>query len=514
MQSRSVTLSKTQAQSSTPDAAPTYAPLADRKVVFISHANPEANAITAWYGARLTAMGYEVWTDLTRLLGGEEMWLDIDEVLRWNARKVIALLSRDAVTPSKDGVRAELDRAHIYRRKLGDRRFIVPILVDDVAYDQLPPTIGNRTVIRGTNNHAAALARVIQIFEEDNVPRNAAPASDALLRWQRVLAPSETMIEAERDSLISNWYELRSLPSKIHFYEINRPLSNALAEPAQLAKEHPLPCAHYLRRLVAFAPWDALQEPMVEHTPVKLEHTMDLETFLSGGDEKIRIDYKESGKLAVSLLRRAFDGMAKARGLLPYSLSERKSCWWMPDGVLPENRSEFVRESGLPGWRKLTGKYTLRNHVWSWHFGVNGVPIIGDTPRIRIAPHLIYTDPEGKLATTAEFRRSHAKLWFNAKWRDLMYAMMAYLADGKDHVSIPLGGDAMVALAASPMTLTLDVRPPASFEKKTTKASDDEGGDSADLDVSDYVGDPALSALVADDETNGSSTEAEEDVEQ
>src|ERR1700716_3367931 len=28
-------------------------PLADRKVVFISHANPEDNAITAWYGARL-----------------------------------------------------------------------------------------------------------------------------------------------------------------------------------------------------------------------------------------------------------------------------------------------------------------------------------------------------------------------------------------------------------------------------------------------------------------------------
>src|SRR5947209_4866049 len=83
-------------------------PLADRKVVFISHANPEDNAITAWYGARLAAAGYEVWTDLTRLLGGEEMWLDIDDALRFHARKVIALLSKAAVDPRKEGIRAEV----------------------------------------------------------------------------------------------------------------------------------------------------------------------------------------------------------------------------------------------------------------------------------------------------------------------------------------------------------------------------------------------------------------------
>ena len=30
-------------------------PLSERKVVFISHANPEDNAITPWYGAKLVA---------------------------------------------------------------------------------------------------------------------------------------------------------------------------------------------------------------------------------------------------------------------------------------------------------------------------------------------------------------------------------------------------------------------------------------------------------------------------
>lgn len=34
---------------------------ADRPALFISHAAPEDNAFTLWLGAKLSAMGYEVW---------------------------------------------------------------------------------------------------------------------------------------------------------------------------------------------------------------------------------------------------------------------------------------------------------------------------------------------------------------------------------------------------------------------------------------------------------------------
>ncbi len=219
-------------------------PLADRKVVFISHANPEDNAIRAWYGARLSAAGYEVWTDLTRLLGGEEMWLDIDDALRFHARKVVALLSGAAVDPRKEGIRAELDRAHAYRKKLGDRRFLIPVKIDDVPFDELPPTIGNRTIIEAHANQAMALARVIQVLEKDGVPRSAAPSADALFKWQRAFGPEDQAVERANDSLISNWFPIVSLPEMIHFYEINRPLKNPLTEPATIAKEHPIPVAN------------------------------------------------------------------------------------------------------------------------------------------------------------------------------------------------------------------------------------------------------------------------------
>ena len=114
-------------------------PLSERKIVFISHANPEDNAITAWYGARLAGAGYEVWTDLTRLLGGEEMWRDIDDTLRVHARKVIVLLSRAVTYSNKEGIRAEIDRATVYRRKLNDQRFIIPVKIDETPHESLMP---------------------------------------------------------------------------------------------------------------------------------------------------------------------------------------------------------------------------------------------------------------------------------------------------------------------------------------------------------------------------------------
>lgn len=42
----------------------------ERIALFISHANPEDNPFTLWLGAKLSALGYEVWADVLRLCGG------------------------------------------------------------------------------------------------------------------------------------------------------------------------------------------------------------------------------------------------------------------------------------------------------------------------------------------------------------------------------------------------------------------------------------------------------------
>lgn len=56
-----------------------------RQLVFLSHANPEDNEIAGWFSARLAAHGYQVWSDITRLIGGEVIWDTIEEAIRRRA---------------------------------------------------------------------------------------------------------------------------------------------------------------------------------------------------------------------------------------------------------------------------------------------------------------------------------------------------------------------------------------------------------------------------------------------
>ena len=51
-------------------------------MLFISHANPEDNEFAQWLALQLAKCGYPVWCDLTKLLGGETFWSDIEEALR------------------------------------------------------------------------------------------------------------------------------------------------------------------------------------------------------------------------------------------------------------------------------------------------------------------------------------------------------------------------------------------------------------------------------------------------
>lgn len=56
-----------------------------REALFISHANPEDNAFALWLGAKLAAMGYEVWADVMRVRGGSDWARELEVALRTRA---------------------------------------------------------------------------------------------------------------------------------------------------------------------------------------------------------------------------------------------------------------------------------------------------------------------------------------------------------------------------------------------------------------------------------------------
>jgi len=109
---------------------------ADRRLVLVSHANPQDNYVALWLCTRLAAAGCKVWSDLTRLVGGELFWNDIQDAIRNHAAKVVFLVSRASVT--KDGFLNELSIASGTERAAGLSDFLIPCRLDDLPHNDLP----------------------------------------------------------------------------------------------------------------------------------------------------------------------------------------------------------------------------------------------------------------------------------------------------------------------------------------------------------------------------------------
>src|SRR5688572_4459789 len=99
-----------------------------REALFISHANPEDNAFARWLGAKLAAMGYEVWADVMHLHGGADWSRELEAALRIRALKMLLVCTQAAM--DKQGVRNEIEIASQLARELRDREFIIPLRLE------------------------------------------------------------------------------------------------------------------------------------------------------------------------------------------------------------------------------------------------------------------------------------------------------------------------------------------------------------------------------------------------
>src|SRR5438034_2481600 len=99
-----------------------------RQALFISHANPESNAFARWLGAKLAAMGYEVWADVMRLHGGDDWARELEDALR--NRSIKMLFAGTPAALEKQGVRNEIEIASKVASKLKDPKFIIPMRID------------------------------------------------------------------------------------------------------------------------------------------------------------------------------------------------------------------------------------------------------------------------------------------------------------------------------------------------------------------------------------------------
>src|SRR5258708_1615796 len=189
-----------------------HAALQAREALFISHANPEDNAFSLWLGAKLAAMGYEVWADVMRLHGGADWQRELEQALRTRAVKVLVVCTPGSV--AKQGVRNEIEIASKLSNDLKDHEFIIPLKLK--AYDS-PFRIAHAQYVNFSESWATGLAELVELLAATyKVPKQPGRPMEG---WLASQTRGATRLIQQNERLNSNWLRFKGLPALVRYCE-------------------------------------------------------------------------------------------------------------------------------------------------------------------------------------------------------------------------------------------------------------------------------------------------------
>jgi hypothetical protein len=419
--------------------------VSDRIALFISHATPEDSPFTIWLGAKLSALGYEVWADVLKLRGGEDWQRKLELALRNRALKV--LLVANPVSVEKQGVRNEIQIATEVARALKDDAFIIPLRLQPY---QSPFLIAQAQYIDFERGWAPGLRELLTLLEEQKFPRS--PEANVTL-WRELHTEHARTLVQSPELLTSNWLSIQRLPARIYY----RPESEMYQYLGTYAE---IP---YGSGSLSFAP---TQTSASESAPL----AMDLDVLLKTGWPALGIQFYDARKLVTQLINVSLGNYFRLRGLGVYVMANRREAFWVPHNA-PSSRIAF-QWPGFTGSRQLQGR-SLKRGVY-WHFAVSPSFQTIPKPHLRLVNRLIFTTDGSSPITSSlkmhQLRRSFAKGWRNARWRDMLLAFLYWLSEGSNLLTIPSGPTEGIIVRLPPLVF----RSPVSILATTEQDEVDE----------------------------------------
>lgn len=453
-----------------------------RRTVFISHANPEDNEFTAWLGTRLIGAGYHVWSDLLRLIGGEPFWRDIGDAIKDHAQVVVLVLSRASV--QKPGVLDEVALAVATSRKLKDPKFIIPVRLDDLPFDEFPEQVIRLNAINFNGNWADGLHRLLEALDERAVTKGEQEFMQGIAEFRNFRLRQSASISAEPETLEGTWLQIRSVPGKAYLCRYN-------ADPKSVAKvlgRFKTPVVAWDRLGLGFARASDIIEAEAPDLSVEHAYDVDLQKFVAGeasGSPQLRgVDAR---RMITNLFRQAWERFATDKGLLPYAFANSTG-WYVPRGLIEKDTVMFVDRNGKKRRKRLSGRSEKRKVYWS--FAVTLHPVVGQRWHLELKPQVVFTEdgikPVESKATMARLRKSFCKNWWNDQWRTLLNAYVGFLAEEDGDIHIPLGGGVAMIVAGELMAF----ESPTSIVGDSVAIEEEESETAADRldDGTDFVG--------------------------
>jgi len=448
-----------------------------RNLVFISHATPVDNEFTLWLSTRLKLAGYQIWSDVTQLFGGEKFWEDIEEAIADYTCKFVIIITRSSL--SKPGVQREIECALAAEQSRQLDNFIIPIIIDDSSFSNQPYGFSDRNIIPFRNGWAEGFSRLLERFSRDNVPKSLDRPVNLGPYISNQTSSQSTLIERS-DLTVSNWLNIEHFPNHINFYRL-------AVKPEKFRERFsnfPYPWFEYSTNFASFCNISDLQKGLSQWESPVADPVLNLEAVLKGeptnypGFER----YEVVKKLNFVIVN-AWAKEMRCKGLHCYTLANGKEAFFFPDEEQYSGQLKFPNMHGEIRRRNLVG-YSGKNRVF-WHYAVEVKSFFGHQPKVCLMPHVVFTEdgrnPLSDSAKMHRLRRGFCKSWWNARWRDMLLAYLYQLSGGEDSIVLPVGSDSSITLSARPIML----QSPVSILLETE--SQDVAIDDIDIEVVDVV---------------------------
>jgi hypothetical protein len=418
---------------------------AQRDHLFISYAT-EDGAFAEWLALKLTALGYKVWCDRFKLLGGESYPTDIDRAIKEQTFRFLALLSRSSL--EKANPKKERTLALNLARKRGED-FVIPLNLDGLTGSDLDWMNADLTFVPFHPNWAEGLRQLIAKLERVGAPRTTTIGGKTVETW----LDSRDALPARPETLWSNLLEVKNLPNQIIRSEWKRPLKldDGVRWPSHADGDR--------------VRWSLERPPTGVAAPNDVsEHSWDVRT-----SEGLSLR-----NVMVNLLRRAVEQHSRVRGLT--WIPEEKTGYFAT-GALPNDRIDFVRWDGKKTHVHAIGFRTVRRGGRETKLRYHLAPTIFadlrlvSVPVVQLGLRLQWFGEDGrplpKGGTHAITRKVRGN-WWNHRWIARVFAVASWLADGADEfhpcASLPL------SVAGRPLCLSS----PVGFDDDDLTADDDD----------------------------------------
>jgi len=456
-----------------------------RDVIFLSYGMPEETAFAVWLGTQLANNGYRVWSEATRLIGGEQFWNDIEDVFASSVGRTIVVVSKS--TKTRDGVRNEIERAIATSKSIGvdPGRFIIPVALEDVPRTELPIEIARHNAIPFWESWADGLAKLLKALQQVKFPQTA--LSDAVGHWVRNWYEGKHGVVHRPEILMNNALPIASLPSAVRFFRLETEASRFDDVFASL----PFPRFRFYRLIGTFADLDEIQSALPPGISAVFRAELSLEDFLAGrGDPQV--GRREAKNHLSNMLRQAWDRYCAAIGMSKLELSSGHACWFFRTGSIDSSRVKFLdpgrakaRSKALYGVKTRKNDAGVRVPVLHWHFAPHAFFSLGNESQLILEPHVAFTADGkalvGDAAKCHRIRRSFCRSWFNEQWRTLHLAYVMAVTRDQTGLIIPLSADQSVSISIEPTlfasTATFVAPPKKGAMEDEVVSDEDDSGD-------------------------------------